>query len=59
MPSKGIWSLGFLTNDAVEEMKTPQGMTLVRNPVAVFIPSANPTNGIFVFVEESQVLQAP
>ena len=58
-PSKGIWSLGFLTNDAVDEMKSTQGMTLVRNPVAVFIPSTpNPTNGIFVFVEESQVHQS-
>ncbi|MEK9726470.1 MAG: DUF502 domain-containing protein [Candidatus Margulisiibacteriota bacterium] len=55
-PSKGIWSLGFLTNDQIEDMKTRSGTTLIPNPVAVFIPSTpNPTNGIFVFVDESQV----
>ncbi len=55
-PSKGIWSLGFLTNDQVDDMQTRNGSTLIQNPVAVFIPSTpNPTNGIFVFVDESQV----
>ena len=58
-PSKGIWSLGFLTNDHVSPMKTVQGMTLVQTPVAVFIPSTpNPTNGIFVFVNASDVQQS-
>ena len=55
-PSPGIWSLGFLTNDAVGDLKTAQGSTIVKNPVAVFIPSTpNPTNGIFVFIEESKI----
>ena len=55
-PSKGIWSLGFLTNDSVNCLKNRTGNRLLGNPVAVFIPSTpNPTNGIFVFVDESQV----
>ena len=59
-PSKGIWSLGFLTNDQVEPMKTVKGVTLLKNPVTVFIPSTpNPTNGVFVFLDESQVFQSP
>jgi uncharacterized membrane protein len=58
-PSKGIWSLGFLTNDHVPAMKTTQGMTLVQKPVAVFIPSTpNPTNGIFVFVNAADIHQS-
>ena len=58
-PSKGIWSLGFLTNDQVDCMKSRSGSRLISNPVAVFIPSTpNPTNGIFVFVDESQVEQS-
>jgi len=55
-PSPGIWSLGFLTNDNVGNLKTANGSTVVKNPVAVFIPSTpNPTNGIFVFIEESKI----
>ena len=58
-PSKGIWSLGFLTNDQVDCLKNRSGMRLISNPVAVFIPSTpNPTNGIFVFVDESQIEQS-
>ena len=58
-PSKGIWSMGFLTNDQVDCIKNRSGMRLISNPVAVFIPSTpNPTNGIFVFVDESQVEQS-
>ena len=58
-PSKGIWSMGFLTNDQVDCLKNRSGMRLISNPVAVFIPSTpNPTNGIFVFVDESQVEQS-
>ena len=58
-PSKGIWSLGFLTNDSVECLKNRAGNRLLGNPVAVFIPSTpNPTNGVFVFVDESNVEQS-
>ena len=58
-PSKGIWSMGFLTNDQVDCLKNRSGMRLLSNPVAVFIPSTpNPTNGIFVFVDESQIEQS-
>ena len=55
-PSKGIWSLGFLTNDQVDCLKNKAGNRLLGKPVSVFIPSTpNPTNGVFVFVDESQI----
>ena len=58
-PSAGIWSLGFLTNDHVECLTGEHGQHMLANPVAVFIPSTpNPTNGIFVFVNESDVVQS-
>jgi uncharacterized membrane protein len=58
-PSAGIWSLGFLTNDHVECLMGEHGQQMLANPVAVFIPSTpNPTNGIFVFVNESDVVQS-
>lgn len=58
-PSKGIWSLGFLTNDQVDCLKNRMGSRLLGKPVAVFIPSTpNPTNGVFVFVDESQIEQS-
>ena len=58
-PSEGIWSMGFLTNDNVECMTNTTGDQLIQHPVAVFIPSTpNPTNGIFVFVDESKIQQS-
>ena len=58
-PTKGIWSLGFLTNDQVDCLKNRMGSRLLGKPVAVFIPSTpNPTNGVFVFVDESQIEQS-
>ena len=55
-PSKGIFSLGFLTNNQIKPMQTEAGQPLIKNPVAVFIPSTpNPTNGIFVYVDQSSV----
>ena len=58
-PSPGIWSLGFLTNDNVQCMSNKNGASFINQPVAVFIPSTpNPTNGIFVFVNESDVVQS-
>ena len=55
-PSKGIWSLGFITNENVQCLKDDENNLLVDSPVAVFIPSTpNPTNGIFVFVDEKQI----
>lgn len=57
-PSKGIWSMGFLTNDHVTCMVNKNGNRLISNAVAVFIPSTpNPMNGMFVFVDESQIEQ--
>ncbi len=58
-PSPGIWSLGFLTNDHVQCLTGEHDQQILANPVAVFIPSTpNPTNGIFVFVNESDVVQS-
>ena len=58
-PSKGIWSMGFLTNDDVRCMVNKNGEKLIPSPVAVFIPSTpNPTNGIFVFFDESCIHQS-
>lgn len=49
-PSKGIFSLGFITNDNVAFGGDDK--------VCVFIPTTpNPTNGFLVFVEKEQVTE--
>jgi uncharacterized membrane protein len=59
-PSSGIWSMGFLTNAKVKCMVNTQNQTIIQQPVAVFIPSTpNPTNGIFVFIDQSNVHHSP
>ena len=51
--------MGFLTNDDVRCMVNKNGEKLIPSPVAVFIPSTpNPTNGIFVFVDEACIQQS-
>ena len=55
-PSKGIWSLGFITNNNVHCLTDDNGQHIFEKTVSVFIPSTpNPMNGIFVFVGASQV----
>ena len=55
-PTKGIWSLGFITNQKVACLTNETDKQLLNDPVSVFVPSTpNPTNGIFVFVERSSV----
>ena len=56
-PSKGIWSLGFITNQHANCINHEQNSSLIDQPVSVFIPSTpNPANGVFVFVSKSQVV---
>ena len=55
-PSKGIWSLGFITNNDVHCLTDDSTQPVFEKTVSVFIPSTpNPMNGIFVFVDASQV----
>ena len=58
-PTKGIWSLGFITNQHVQCLTNHTNDALLNDPVSVFVPSTpNPTNGVFVFVERSSVTQS-
>ena len=52
-PRKGIWSLGFITNEAVQEVKTVTGQDLLN----VFIPSSpGPITGYLIFVPKQDVV---
>ena len=51
-PRTGCWALGFLTGDASQEIRG----VVAEDMIAVFIPTApNPTSGVLVFLERSQV----
>lgn len=52
-PSKGLWSLGFLTGKVCEELqkKTPEEM------LNVFLPTTpNPTSGYYVLIPKREVI---
>ena len=52
-PRKGVWSLGFLTNDGLSQASTISGEQLE----SVFIPTTpNPTNGFIVMFPEQDVI---
>ena len=51
-PSKGIWSLGFITNDGFAELNRAIG----KDTVAVFLPmSPGPLSGYVIFVAKDEV----
>ncbi|MBU1726551.1 MAG: DUF502 domain-containing protein [Candidatus Omnitrophica bacterium] len=51
-PSKGIWSLGFITNEQFYKINT----ALSRDMIAVFIPSTpGPLSGFFIFVPREEL----
>lgn len=51
-PSKGIWSVGFLTNDRPKEVTSLLG----KEMVAVFVPnSPGPLTGYVIFIEKSEL----
>lgn len=51
-PRKGVWSLGFLTNDGLTEAETISGQQLK----SIFIPTTpNPTNGYIVMIPNEDV----
>lgn len=51
-PSKGIWSLGFLTNEEFKKMSEVAG----RDTVPVFIPSSpNPLTGYVIFLPKEEL----
>ena len=53
-PRKGVWSLGFLTNDGLEEAKIISGQQLE----SVFIPTTpNPTNGFIIMLPVEDVTE--
>lgn len=52
-PRKGIWSMGFITNETVQEVKTKTGQDLLN----VFIPSSpGPFTGYFMFVPKQEII---
>ena len=56
-PRKGLWALGFVTQDLVN-MTTDSGDMFGENKVAVFIPTTpNPTSGNFVYVDNKEVVR--
>lgn len=51
-PSEGLWTLGFVTSRATEEVSEIAG----ERALAVFVPTApNPTSGYLLFVPASRV----
>lgn len=51
-PSKGIWSLGFLTNEQIKNVVDAAG----REMVAVFVPSSpGPLTGYVIFVPKEEL----
>jgi len=51
-PSRGIWSLGFITNDGFAELNR----TIGKDAVAVFLPmSPGPLSGYVIFVSKDEV----
>lgn len=52
-PSKGIYTIGFITSDAAEEIQEKTD----ENVVGLFIPTTpNPTSGMFVMVSKNEVV---
>tara|TARA_Y100001970_G_scaffold274093_1_gene373302 strand:- start:229 stop:849 length:621 start_codon:yes stop_codon:yes gene_type:complete len=55
-PRKGIWALGFLTQENVVGLLDDKGTDLGENKVAVFVPTTpNPTSGYYVYFDEKDV----
>lgn len=52
-PSQGIWSLGFITNEAFKEIDTPAK----DNLLCIFIPSSpGPLTGYTIFLPQREVI---
>jgi len=53
-PREGLWSIGFVTAEHVEEVSAKTG----HSQVCVFVAAApNPTSGFIVFVPRSRVIE--
>ncbi|MDD4527792.1 MAG: DUF502 domain-containing protein [Candidatus Margulisbacteria bacterium] len=60
-PSKGIYTIGFITQKNFPTMKTKTG-TIHKNMTSVFVPTTpNPTSGFFVLLpkDEVEILDIP
>jgi uncharacterized membrane protein len=54
-PSKGIFSIGFITQETFPTVKTESDI-IFRNMTAVFIPTTpNPTSGFFILLPKEKV----
>jgi uncharacterized membrane protein len=52
-PRKGAWSIGFLTAENLEEVRTRTG----EDMISVFVPTTpNPTTGFIIVVKRSEVV---
>ncbi|MDH5358379.1 MAG: DUF502 domain-containing protein [Gammaproteobacteria bacterium] len=53
-PRKGVWSLAFMTSDALGEVQAKTGSKVI----SVFIPTTpNPTSGFVLMVPETDVIE--
>ena len=57
-PRKGMWALGFLTNENPSGVMSKSGEDKVEGMVSVFIPTTpNPTSGYFLYLNKSEVVE--
>ncbi len=54
-PRKGIWSVGFLTNESVQTKNIPR---VGQDLVAIFIPTTpNPTSGFIIMIAHDDIIE--
>lgn len=57
-PRKGVWAMGFITNENVSGLKDKDGQSIGLDKCAVFVPTTpNPTSGVFLYVPESDLIR--
>lgn len=56
-PRKGIWTIGFLTGRAIDQITETAGQATLFN---VFVPTTpNPTSGFLLFLPEDEIQRLP
>lgn len=56
-PRKGLYALGYVTNEEVKGVVDREGNDLGRGKVCVFVPTTpNPTSGFFLYVDKLDVI---
>lgn len=53
-PRKGLWTLAFITGDAMQEAKDK----ISQDAISIYVPTTpNPTSGFFLMTRESEVVR--